>query len=213
MRPNAPNVICDGPIDYGTALDTSHPIGYIGVMSLSKKTRFEVFKRGLFTCQYCGRRPPDVVLEVDHIIAKANGGSDEMDNLTTSCFDCNRGKSARALGETLPAVHEMQRLEAIQEMAERATMLKKQTDSARVLRQYENEVASQAEEWWQEIIGDDTYLVYESLLKFVRRLPPERIMEAIQSTKSRFNKPHPYNQWKYFCGTCWKMIRADSKGD
>lgn len=31
--------------------------------SISKKLRFEVFKRDGFTCQYCGRMAPDVVLE------------------------------------------------------------------------------------------------------------------------------------------------------
>ena len=35
--------------------------------SLSKKIRFEVFKRDKFTCQYCGKTAPNVVLEVDHI--------------------------------------------------------------------------------------------------------------------------------------------------
>ena len=33
---------------------------------LSKKIRFEVFKRDAFTCQYCGQMAPDVLLEVDH---------------------------------------------------------------------------------------------------------------------------------------------------
>jgi hypothetical protein len=30
-------------------------------MALSVRTRFEVFKRDEFTCQYCGRKSPDVV--------------------------------------------------------------------------------------------------------------------------------------------------------
>ena len=34
---------------------------------ISKKTRFDVFKRDSFTCQYCGKSAPDVVLQVDHI--------------------------------------------------------------------------------------------------------------------------------------------------
>ena len=34
--------------------------------SISKKARFEVFKRDSFTCQYCGRTAPDVVLHLDH---------------------------------------------------------------------------------------------------------------------------------------------------
>lgn len=30
---------------------------------LSKRIRFEVFKRDSFTCQFCGRTPPEVILE------------------------------------------------------------------------------------------------------------------------------------------------------
>lgn len=60
---------------------------------LSVRVRFEVFKRDEFTCRYCGRRSPDAVLEVDHIVAVSNGGSDDPMNLITSCWDCNRGKS------------------------------------------------------------------------------------------------------------------------
>jgi len=36
-------------------------------MSLSKKTRFEFFKRDDFRCAYCGKTPPEITLEVDHI--------------------------------------------------------------------------------------------------------------------------------------------------
>jgi hypothetical protein len=61
-------------------------------MAISKKNRFEVFKADNFTCVYCGRTPPDVTLEVDHIIPKSKGGEDIQENLLTACFDCNRGK-------------------------------------------------------------------------------------------------------------------------
>ena len=42
---------------------------------------------------------PDVVLEVDHIIPISQGGENEILNLVTSCFDCNRGKGGRKLNE------------------------------------------------------------------------------------------------------------------
>lgn len=58
-----------------------------------QKTRFEVFKRDGFTCQYCGRKSPEVILEADHIVPASKGGKEEMGNLITSCRDCNRGKS------------------------------------------------------------------------------------------------------------------------
>lgn len=69
--------------------------------TFSVRTRFEVFKRDDFTCQYCGRRSPDVVLEVDHIVPRANGGSDDPINLRTSCWECNHGKSDVPLGAVL----------------------------------------------------------------------------------------------------------------
>ncbi len=65
--------------------------------SLSKKTRFEVFKRDSFACQYCGAKAPDVILEVDHIKPVVEGGTNDMINLITSCFDCNRGKGKTKL--------------------------------------------------------------------------------------------------------------------
>ena len=58
---------------------------------------FEVFKRDSFTCQYCGKSAPDAVLEVDHIIPVSKGGDNDISNLITSCFECNRGKSNKKL--------------------------------------------------------------------------------------------------------------------
>lgn len=70
-------------------------------MALSVRTRFEVFKRDQFCCQYCGRKSPEVVLEVDHIVPVSSGGSDYPINLITSCWDCNRGKAAVPLAQVM----------------------------------------------------------------------------------------------------------------
>jgi 5-methylcytosine-specific restriction endonuclease McrA len=69
--------------------------------ALTKKQRFNVFKRDHFTCQYCGQTPPAVVLEVDHITPVVEGGSNDILNLLTACFDCNRGKGKDGL-ESVP---------------------------------------------------------------------------------------------------------------
>ena len=66
---------------------------------LSKRIRFEVFKRDNFTCQYCGAKAPEVILEVDHIKPVKEGGTNEIMNLITSCFDCNHGKSSKTLSD------------------------------------------------------------------------------------------------------------------
>lgn len=85
--------------------------------SLSKKIRFEVFKRDMFKCQYCGKSPikdSDVVLEVDHIVPVVDGGSNEMINLITSCWDCNRGKGARKLDDRQIIVTQHEEIEKLQ---------------------------------------------------------------------------------------------------
>src|SRR6266571_7019425 len=58
------------------------------------KLRYTILKRDYFTCQKCGRRPPQVTLEVDHITPLSLGGTNNEKNLTTLCTWCNRGKGA-----------------------------------------------------------------------------------------------------------------------
>ena len=76
-------------------------------MSITKKLRFEVFKRDGFKCAYCGKNPPQVTLEVDHIDPKSKGGKDDINNLVSACFDCNRGKKAipRPLSEWVAKIY------------------------------------------------------------------------------------------------------------
>ena len=57
-----------------------------------KALRFEILKRDNFTCKYCGRSSPSVILQVDHIVPFSKGGISVSENLVTSCFDCNIGK-------------------------------------------------------------------------------------------------------------------------
>jgi len=67
---------------------------------LSAKKRFDILERDNFTCQTCGaKQSDDVLLEVDHIKPVSKGGTNDLDNLVTLCYKCNRGKGARILGE------------------------------------------------------------------------------------------------------------------
>lgn len=64
---------------------------------VSLRTRFLVLRRDGYACQLCGRTARDgAVLEVDHRMARARGGTDDEHNLWTLCFDCNRGKRTDA---------------------------------------------------------------------------------------------------------------------
>jgi hypothetical protein len=90
---------------------------------ISKKLRFEVFKRDKFTCQYCGEKAPEVVLNVDHINPIANGGTNEILNLITSCFSCNSGKSDRTLNDSSVVEKQRRQLELLEERREQIELM------------------------------------------------------------------------------------------
>lgn len=95
---------------------------------ISKKVRFEVFKRDRFTCQYCGRMSPDVILEVDHIKPVADGGTNKMINLVTSCRDCNRGKGKRKLSDDAELKKQQKELIDLADKREQSEMMIKWRD-------------------------------------------------------------------------------------
>lgn len=74
--------------------------------AVSKRVRFDVFKRDRFTCQYCGAHPPAATLHVDHIHPVSEGGTNEEGNLVTSCDACNLGKGAALLSDAPPTLVE-----------------------------------------------------------------------------------------------------------
>lgn len=64
---------------------------------MNYRQRFQILERDGFACRYCGQKAPSVVLHVDHVKARANGGDDSPSNLVTACSACNHGKSASDL--------------------------------------------------------------------------------------------------------------------
>ncbi|MEM8915890.1 MAG: HNH endonuclease [Pseudomonadota bacterium] len=60
-------------------------------------TRFNVFLRDSFTCQYCGEGFPTQELTFDHVIPRSRGGRTTWENVVTACSSCNLKK-----GDKLP---------------------------------------------------------------------------------------------------------------
>lgn len=90
---------------------------------MSKRLRFEVFKRDSFKCQYCGKSAPDVILQVDHISPVSKGGEDDILNLVTSCAECNAGKSDIELNDSAVIQRQREQLEALNERREQLEMM------------------------------------------------------------------------------------------
>lgn len=92
-------------------------------IAISKRLRFEVFKRDKFTCQYCGKRAPDVILHADHIEPASGGGPTTILNLITSCEGCNLGKGARPLNDSATLDKQRDMLAGLEERRQQIEMM------------------------------------------------------------------------------------------
>jgi diadenosine tetraphosphate (Ap4A) HIT family hydrolase len=59
---------------------------------ISGTIRYEVLKRAKFRCELCGVSADEKALEVDHIVPRSKGGSDDEANLQALCYSCNAMK-------------------------------------------------------------------------------------------------------------------------
>jgi len=65
------------------------------VMPRSKPafTRFNLFLRDAWTCQYCGLNFKTHELTFDHVMPRSKGGQTTWDNIVAACHDCNLMKA------------------------------------------------------------------------------------------------------------------------
>jgi len=66
---------------------------------ISEKYRNEIFLRDKHTCQYCSNEFKQSELVIDHIIPIHSGGTNNCENLITSCYSCNSKKSNLSLND------------------------------------------------------------------------------------------------------------------
>jgi len=147
--------------------------------ALSKKLRFEVFKRDSFKCQYCGRSAPEVILHVDHIKPIKAGGDNDIFNLVTACSDCNSGKGARRLSDKTEIEKQKEELDALNERREQIEMMMQWRESLKAIHETEIDALSDA-------FSDETgYYFTEqgriSLAKLVKKFSFLEVLTAIES--------------------------------
>lgn len=172
---------------------------------LSKKTRFEVFKRDGFVCQYCGAHPPESILHVDHITPVKLGGENDMDNLITSCSRCNLGKHAIEL-TSIP--------QSLKDKAEQIA------ESEAQIKGYQKIIAKkrkrlEADAWVVcEILSPGSSKQgirrdwFKSISMFIERLGLDETKESMEIAASK--KTYENGIFLYFCGVCWRKIRGQN---
>ncbi|EPB8152956.1 HNH endonuclease [Clostridium perfringens] len=139
-------------------------------VNLTKKIRFEVFKRDSFKCQYCGKSAPDVVLEVDHIKPVAEGGSNDILNLITSCFECNRGKGKKLLSDTTVLDKKRKELEELNERRIQIDMMM---------------------EWQEELLEADNYKV-DKLCEYINKIRDVKVTDKGRELLKKYIKKYEF---------------------
>ena len=79
-------------------------------------TRFNVFLRDSFTCQYCESQFSAKDLTFDHIIPRSRGGITSWTNVITSCASCNLAKGSSTLQEAGMSPKKMPRVPKMSEL-------------------------------------------------------------------------------------------------
>jgi len=178
-------------------------------VGLSKKLRFEVFKRDGFRCVYCGATPCEtVLLEVDHVNPVIEGGTNEIDNLVTACQDCNRGKGATPLSVVPQSIEEKAAI-----TAEREAQIKSYYEILDAKRQRKDDELWSVANIFMERYGDEDILRTRlaSIRSFLERLDYHEVIESMEIATSKFYSKT--TAFKYFCGICWRKIKRASGED
>ncbi len=166
--------------------------------NIPQKLRYEVFKRDSFKCQYCGRSAPDVVLEVDHIKPVADGGGNEIMNLITSCFDCNRGKGKRRLDDNTEVVKQKAELELLNRRREQMEMMLRWRKELESFEQDMSEVAT------ERVLKVSGYECNENgkakITKLIKQFGLEEVLEAIDLSFDKYYFKGDVKSWEYAFG-------------
>lgn len=170
---------------------------------IGNKLRFDIFKRDLFTCQYCGKTPPNIVLEIDHIMPVSKGGTNNINNLLTSCFNCNRGKNKHELNQVPPTLEN--NILVLKEKKKQYSEYLKLTKFMQDAKEEQLRIIDNIYEQYFPEYELSGRFRDSSVTMFIEKLSLYVVSEAMRNACSRV-----YNNnmaIKYFCGICWAKIR------
>jgi len=147
--------------------------------------------------------PPKVPLEVDHVVPVSKGGKNDMANLITACFDCNRGKSNVDLS-SVP--------ETIATTIERKTIANEQykqykkvlEDERKMIESDIDAVEAIYSKAFNNWVFKDSFRI--SVKRFIQNLGVASVESAMDAACSKIHYDEQ-KVLKYFCGICWTWIK------
>lgn len=173
-------------------------------MAVSKRLRFEIFRRDNNTCRYCGQSAPDVELTIDHVIPRTLGGSDDPTNLVTACKDCNAGKTSS--NPDAPVVADVDQRAVQWSQAMEIAVSRRQAE----LQQDRERTVPFDTAWqqWHDIDGEPLHRDGNWRATILRLLASGLddafLVDAVQIAMG--SKVKAGDTWRYFCGVCWREI-------
>ena len=166
-------------------------------MAVTKRVRFEIFRRDNNACRYCGQTAPEVKLTIDHVVPVALGGDDNPANLVTACFDCNLGKGSTSPDENLVAEVSDETLRfaklAKQAWAVRVEAIQKEWDFVDAAAEY---ITFRRPSEWRSSIGRFYNL----------GVPLEAVQDAARLANDRWDQQGNMDRFRYMCGILWKQV-------
>lgn len=200
-------------------------------MAVTKRARYEVFRRDGHRCTYCGTSAEDGAnLTIDHVTPVSLGGTDDPANLVTACRDCNAGKSSVPVDAPLVAAAagaERKWKGAIAQAAQDAPVSlatplpaprrgPRKTLPRRVIgeeddreRRIQDDFSA---EWrrWKTSDGRTLPLPASwrgNIVGLVRSgLPLDEMLKFVEVAMNARTKGGDDSKWRYFCGCCWRRI-------
>lgn len=176
---------------------------------ISKKMRFEVLKRDSFTCQYCGEKAPNVLLQIDHIKPVSKGGTNDLMNLITACNDCNAGKSNRELSDKSTIEKKRKQLDELQERKEQLEMLIEWQEQ---LSELDKDLNKRVSKFWSKLVKPYTLTEAgeKDLEKLIHKFGESKVMEAmriavrqyIEYVDDQIDKDSVDKAWSKIGGIC-----------
>lgn len=170
---------------------------------IGKKLRFDIFKRDSFKCQYCGNFPPNVMLEIDHIVPIFSGGTNEINNLITSCFDCNRGKSKHELNKIPNSL--LENIDISKEKLKQYKQFKKINDE--IIKNIKIDidmVDSVYNSYFKDYVCSDNFRNV-TIKSFIDKLGVYDVIDSMNIACSKYLSSE--DTLKYFCGICYNKIK------
>ncbi|MCE5345382.1 MAG: HNH endonuclease [Bacteroidales bacterium] len=156
--------------------------------SISKKVRYEVFKRDSFKCQHCGKSAPDIILVVEQIKNISENGDNNILDLVASCRNCLQKMGGNVLDDNSFLAKQQKE---IAKLRERIAELKMMTEWKSGLSETDVIDLIKIDIFWSNFFpefsfGEPEHIIH--LKELINKFGRESVLEAMKTSADKYFK-------------------------